>query len=462
MAKAQRFEESGNLKASAIELKNALGKNPDNPETRKLLGLVMLQMGDGAAAEKELKRALELGTPQDAVNLPLAEAFLLEKKFEDVLDLGDVPESLPAAERAKLLAYRGDAWRGVKKPDRARAEYERALALNGELSQAKEGLARLAVANRDLTEARRLITEALATDPGNGNLWRLQGQLFYEQRKLEEAESSFSRAVEKNSLNAVDLAMRAIIRATLKKAREAEGDIEELKKKAPHSFYTHYAAGIFAFMQNRLPVASAELEEAHRIDEQFVPILFFLGSAKFRLGQLEQADQLISQYLLSDPDSKRAILVLALIKFNERRFDSTLDLLLSNREQFSKQEFPLAMIGLSEFALGRTAEGLKHFRNAVELASISTEMLKQFSIDDNVAGNSESGEGTGEAPENHYMDLFPGRLAVAMGYIKAGQLERAQRVAETMKPIMKGSPLPETLLGMISRWGSEGRSKRHP
>ena len=58
VADAQRYQEKGDNSAAIIQLKNALQKNPDDPETRYLLGTIYRKTGELQSAEKELRRAL--------------------------------------------------------------------------------------------------------------------------------------------------------------------------------------------------------------------------------------------------------------------------------------------------------------------------------------------------------------------------------------------------------------------
>ena len=60
LQEAQGFQEKGDYKSAAIQLKNALQNDAGNPEIRYRLGVVYNRAGDGVSAEKELKKALEL------------------------------------------------------------------------------------------------------------------------------------------------------------------------------------------------------------------------------------------------------------------------------------------------------------------------------------------------------------------------------------------------------------------
>ena len=68
--KARDSFAKGDIKAAGIELKNALQKDPGNAEARLLLGELYLKLGNGLAAEKEFRRAQELGTIRCAGGSP--------------------------------------------------------------------------------------------------------------------------------------------------------------------------------------------------------------------------------------------------------------------------------------------------------------------------------------------------------------------------------------------------------
>ena len=87
LLQAKEFADKGELKAASIELKNVLQKNPDNPQARMELGKLYLKIGDMAAAEKELSRALSLGIKDEQILPYLGRSLLYQGKHAEVMAL---------------------------------------------------------------------------------------------------------------------------------------------------------------------------------------------------------------------------------------------------------------------------------------------------------------------------------------------------------------------------------------
>jgi Flp pilus assembly protein TadD len=77
LREAQAYLNKDETGAAVIQLKNALLLDPDNREARLLLGKAYLKQKDGLSAEKELRRAQELGAAREAVLPSLGQALLI-------------------------------------------------------------------------------------------------------------------------------------------------------------------------------------------------------------------------------------------------------------------------------------------------------------------------------------------------------------------------------------------------
>jgi len=86
VAQAKQFEQKGDINAAMIQLKNALQANPDDGEARYMLASAYVENGDGAGAEKEIRRAISLKYPSDKTAPVLAKALLAQGQFQKLLD----------------------------------------------------------------------------------------------------------------------------------------------------------------------------------------------------------------------------------------------------------------------------------------------------------------------------------------------------------------------------------------
>ncbi len=97
------------LRASVIELKNALNQEPNNAEGRWLLAQTYLKLGFGAEAEKELTKAKELGLKNESLLPLLGEAWILQGNYQRVLDKLPIDTQSSSKINARNAHLRGSA-----------------------------------------------------------------------------------------------------------------------------------------------------------------------------------------------------------------------------------------------------------------------------------------------------------------------------------------------------------------
>ena len=124
---AARLYAGNDLRAAVIELKNALNEDPDHLPSRLLLGRIYVDNGLGADAEQMLRRARGLGGDSAAIDLLLAEAYLLQDEPRNVLSL--LPPAMAADARLDFMMLRARAHLALLDFDAAGAEASAAAAL---------------------------------------------------------------------------------------------------------------------------------------------------------------------------------------------------------------------------------------------------------------------------------------------------------------------------------------------
>ncbi len=435
VAKAKEFLDENDFRAGSIELKSALQKNPGNAEARRLLGEVYVTLGDDAAAEKELRRAIELGVAREAVLLSLAEALLSQGKNQQILDEIeiDTPSSLGAKEQATLIAYRGDAWLGLNKLDNARTEYDKSLQIDPTSARAKLGHALLMSANHETDKAIALAEEASELDPKDGRAWSLLAAFYKVKGELEKADAAYGKAIEHQRLKYIDRANRALVRVELKNLEGAADDIEVAKKEAPKYFLTHFADGYLKIAQNKLPEAQSSLEQSLSLNDRYPFTLFYLGLVNLTQNRIEQAEELLARFKAMVPNSIQAHQMLALVKFKRRDFRAAKLLLMPVILSQPSDAFSLNLMGNIEFASGNSSEGLKYLQKAAELEPTSAAVKTRLGIGLLLNGQNEQGlevlKGVLEKdPQFEQADII-----IALAHMRAKEFDRARAVIDRLK-----------------------------
>ncbi|MEO0973874.1 MAG: tetratricopeptide repeat protein, partial [Pseudomonadota bacterium] len=156
LSRAADAAEEGRYRAAAIDLRTAVANEPDNAEARFRLGLMALQLGDPATAEKELRRARELGYEEASLLEPTAEALIeLSRARQALAEL-----ALVAPATANSEALSGRAHEQLDEQDYALRAYQRSLALDGDNEDALLGKARFASAKGDREAAEEALERA--------------------------------------------------------------------------------------------------------------------------------------------------------------------------------------------------------------------------------------------------------------------------------------------------------------
>jgi len=167
--------------AALVSVKALLQEKPDLAEARLLLGQLLLERGEVAAAEIELRRALELGLPEVRVVPLLARALLLgNQPARLVAQFGrtSFPEALPTAQLKTLVA---EAEATVGQLDPARDSLALALRAVPDFEPAALLRARVTAVGGDVPAALAQVQALLAKNPRNADAWVMQGDLLARQ-----------------------------------------------------------------------------------------------------------------------------------------------------------------------------------------------------------------------------------------------------------------------------------------
>ncbi len=147
------------LSASLIHLKNALQANSDHMPSRVLLAQVLIEQGNGVAAEIELKRAQRAQVDNDRLVTLFGHAYLLQHRYDDALAIAAAGERNIAIE-TDLLLISGQAYIGKKQYSSADKAFIQVLKLAPHKQLALLGRAQIALNRGQIDKALSFIEQA--------------------------------------------------------------------------------------------------------------------------------------------------------------------------------------------------------------------------------------------------------------------------------------------------------------
>ncbi len=325
IASARDALASGDRAAAIIELKNALGEDPDSAESRWLLGKLYLDTGDALSAEKELLRAQALDWNPDEVRPALARALLAQGRFEDVRAL-DYRKLSPTA-AADLLAGRALAELAEGNVDEADRLVDLALDRDADAIDARRTRARILASQGDLPDALELVDSLLAATPGDAGSWSLKGDILLRQGQLEAAREALGQSITLSGTAYGDRFKRALISLQLQDVEAARTDAAQMLKSAPQHPAGNYVQGLLDFQEQKYDEAITALSLAEPAAEQYPLILFYLGAAHLVEGNRDQAAAFANRFYSLVPEDVNGRKLLAVIRLQQGRTRETQELL---------------------------------------------------------------------------------------------------------------------------------------
>ena len=248
LQEAKKYLADGEIKSAVIQLKNALQEDPANIDARLMLGQLYLRLGDGASAEKELKRAIKLRAGKERWQLALGQAYLLQRKYDELLSDIEPDPTLSGEAQAAVLTLRGQALLGKRQLEQAREAFEQVLAIKPGHQEAALGLVRADLAGGNLEEGQNKLGRLLGQHPDNVTALILRAELARQSGAQDRALADFDRALELQPANLQALLGRVAIHLAQRQFDLADKDLSALEEKAPGSPILLVAALLVAIL----------------------------------------------------------------------------------------------------------------------------------------------------------------------------------------------------------------------
>ncbi len=458
LAAAQKRMEQKDVNGAVIELKNLLQQSPENANGRHLLGKALLESGDVAGAEIELRRAWELGAPRDELAPLLAQTLLLSGQSRKLIgEFSDQTLADPKAQ-STLQQYLALAFLAQGNVSEAKAASGRALQLQPDSEDAIIVGARTKLAAGFPEEAIAALDQVILKNPKAARALQLKAEVLLSRGKLDDAEPLLRQvlALEPGSYDARSLLLRlAFGRQKLDVATKLVEEMPPELAKKPQG----------RFMQAQLALAKGDAAKAKELSlpllklmPNYLPLLRLASGAHQQLGEIADAENLLNQAIKLAPEDLALRRQFAGLQLQRRAPAKTLETLRPVLEAAKADADTLLLAGKAQLMQGNFEAADQAFAAAAKLRPDDAKTAAALALSA-IARDSASPGGANRAKADAAIAQLRDIAAKDSGsnydlmlinaLIRRNEMPAALAALDKLAPKMQGSPVPDGLRGRI-------------
>ncbi len=315
IAEAKTFQQKGDHKAALIQLKNGVAKNSGDASLRIMLAGAYLDNFEPVNAEKEYRKALELGAKPDQVLLGLAKSLHGQGQYKKVLD---ATEESVGKNDPDIALMRADALLALDRIDEAGEGYSAVLKARPDGAEALNGMARYYFSKGDMAEAQKASDAAIARHPNDTESLMLRARLLQGQvqGQHEAALAVYDKVLALNPAHRTAHLEKAYLDIRARKFDAAQRDIEAAKKANPDNLLWLYAQASLEHEQGKFGAAREAAQKLLAVAPDHMPTVLLLAVAEMKQGAFEQSQRNARKYVEAHPQHPfaRNLLIMTLLK----------------------------------------------------------------------------------------------------------------------------------------------------
>lgn len=444
---AVKYLKKGDINAAIIQLKNSLQKDPNNRDSRRLLGEIYLRTGNAVAAEKEFKAVLRrTAGPDKPLMIAIARAYLLQGKYEAVLK--ELPDDTNiAAIRARVLLARGQAYLGLGKLDEASTAFTESEKLDPKDVGAKVAIAQVLINRGKVPQAEAKVDEALALNKNYIQARVLKAEILRLNGETKAAIAGFTDALKADRFNLSAHLGRAAARITLGKDAEAEADLKVVFQRARRHPLASHLLALIRFRAKDYNGALEALQRAGSALDDHLPSLFLKGAAAYATNQFEQAEKVLMHYLSIAPKNARVRTLLGATMLRNNQPERCIELLRPLIGTKDESPQVLALMGSANMRLGKFVESSDFFERAARLAPNAAAIQTQLAVSHLAEGSTDKAIGNLETAMEIDPESRQASILLTLMRLRERKYDLALQAAEKLAKRLPDNPLPKNLLG---------------
>jgi putative PEP-CTERM system TPR-repeat lipoprotein len=443
LAEAHQYQDKGDYKAAVIQLKNALQINPNNADARYLLGTIYNLSGDAASAEKELRKALDMGIAPVKVWPELGNALLAQNHPQQILDETKQLDINQAA----ITTLRGNAYLALGKTQEAKTAFEQALKTSPGYPGALLGMSRQSLTEKNIASATDFTEQAVKQNPQNTDVWLFKGDLLRAQGKVDSALAAYDQVLKLQPDNNAAHLNKAFLEIATDKFTAAKTDIDAARKAHPNNLLVFYTQALLDYRQGKSAAALESLQQVLRAAPDHLPSVLLSGAVQLSLGSLPQAEQNLRKYLEKDPDNlyARKLLTSTLLKSGQTQ--AAITTLSSVLKDTTQDVQLLSMAGEVYMQAGDYPKATEYFTRASQLSPKAPELHTALGLSKLAQGDSNSATSEMETAVKLDTRSPQAEVMLAMTQLRLKNYDKALAAATNLEKRQADNPLAQNLKG---------------
>ncbi|CAN5393252.1 hypothetical protein BH11PSE9_BH11PSE9_01230 [soil metagenome] len=317
LSSAKSYLAQKDLSAATIQVKNALQLDPNSAEGRALLGTILFESKNFAAAEAEFQKSLALKYPADLVVPKLTGSLLAQGKYQKIIsDFSSTELTSPVA-ISELQTNLSKSYAALNEPEKSDRALQAALTADSSYVPSLILQVRRMATRNEFPEALILLEKILQTAPSDPEAWKLKGDILqYGSKDIKGALDSYRKAVTVRSDYIPARIALLGIHLAQHKLDEAKNEVDGLRKVAPDDLQSKYAAAQYFY-------AIKDNKSAREVAQQLVKllpdnpaVLQLAGAIDLQTNELVQAEARLARAVQLAPRliSARQLLVAAYLR----------------------------------------------------------------------------------------------------------------------------------------------------
>ncbi|MCC7413621.1 MAG: PEP-CTERM system TPR-repeat protein PrsT [Gammaproteobacteria bacterium] len=438
--KAVGHYEAGEFSAAVVELKNAIQQDKSLLPAHVLIGRAYLGLGQGANAEEELKLAAKRGADPAVVTPLIADAYLMQFKYFELLRELQA-DGLPRPARLLMLLARAQAHLEVGDLQQADDDFSAAAALDAASVRPQIGLAMTALRRGDDDAALEHAQIAIDLDPANAQAWNTKASVVHARGDTDAALAAYGKALELDPMHREARIARAGLYVDLGREQESRADLLFLADNFPDDPRAAYLravklarAGDGAGARSQLAEVTATVETFDRawLDRN-QQLLMLAGIAHYSMGQFEKAVDYLGRYVELYPHvvGARKLLGSAQLKLGD--VDKALNVLTVARTEAPGDPKVLSLLARAWMGKGNHEKATTLLEEATALPGAGAEVRTQLAFARLQRGDVDAALEELDTVLGSEEDAADAELLAAMVHMRRREYAEALRLAERLK-----------------------------